>query len=111
MSGPNLHFYANENNDVLLRSAWFPRIKVLLDDGAPDQTVLSEIDMLLATLPPSSAAKYSVWSNVKCPKCRNEFPYRFKGNLTLRLEDPAVILIEGCVLDSDGSVFVVEVDV
>lgn len=110
MSGPHLHFYANESNDVLLRSAWFPKIKNLLDEGALDPVVQSEIDLLLATLPPAMTQKYSVWSNVKCPRCKSEFPYRFKGSLKLRLEDSTVILIEGCMLDLDENIFVVEVD-
>jgi hypothetical protein len=109
MSGPHLHFYANESNDVLLRTAWFPQIKTLFDQGEPDTVVQAEIDMFMAGLPVVSAKKYSVWSNVKCPKCKNEFPYRFKGNLKLRLEDEAVILIDGSVLDADNGIFEIEV--
>jgi hypothetical protein len=109
MSGAHLHFYANDNNDVLLRTDWFAHIRDLLKQGVSDAVVLAEIDILLASLPPSSAKKYSVWSNVKCPRCKNEFPYRFKGNLKLRLEDSGIILIDGCVLDSDSGVFLVEV--
>lgn len=109
MAGPHLHFYANDNNDVLVRAEWFANIEALLQQGVPDPSVLAAIDTLLQGLP-GAASKYSVWSNVKCPRCRNEFPYRFKGNLKLRLEDPAVILIDGCQLDTDEGVFSVEVD-
>lgn len=111
MCGPHLHFYANESNDVLLRTAWFPHIKAAFDQGDPDTIVEAEIDTFMASLPVVSAKKYSVWSNVKCPKCKNEFPYRFKGNLKLRLEDDAVILMDGSVLDTDDGIFEIEVRV
>jgi len=110
MSGSHLHFYANDSNDVLLRAGWFAHLNALVAQGVSDAVILAEIDILLASLPPASANKYSVWSNVKCPNCKNEFPYRFKKNLKLRLEDTGVILIEGCVLDSDNGVFLVEVE-
>lgn len=109
MAGPHLHFYANDNNDVVVRAAWFADVEALLQQGAPESSVLAAIDALLEGLPGASS-KYAVWSNVKCPQCQNEFPYRFKGNLTLRLEDSAVILIDGCQLDTDEGVFAVEVD-
>lgn len=109
MSGPHVHFYANDNNDVLLRNGWFVQLKAKIDQDAPDPIVLGEIDSLLASLPPSSSNKYSVWNNVKCPICKNEFPYRFKDNLKLRLEDTGIILIDGCKLDTDNGVFLVEV--
>lgn len=105
-----MHFYAKDSNDVLLRAGWFAQIKTLMEQDTPDSVILAEIDILLATLPLSSAKKYSVWSNVKCPKCRNEFPYRFKENLKLRLEDTGVILIDGCVLDSDKGIFLVNIE-
>lgn len=109
MTGPHLHFYASASSDVLIRTAWFPGIKELLQRGASDSTVLACIDELLVKLPGGSS-KYSVWNNVKCPHCLCEFPYRFKGNLKLRLEDSAVILIDGCQLDTDEGVFVVRVE-
>lgn len=109
MAGPHLHFYACDNNDVLIRAAWFQNIETLLRQGASDSSVLAAIDALLNGLSDASL-KYSVWSNVKCPHCRSEFPYRFKGNLKLRVEDSAVILIDGCQLDTDEGVFVVAVD-
>ena len=34
---------------------------------------------------------------------------RFKGNLKLRLTDPAIILIDGCTVDSDQGTYVVDV--
>lgn len=109
MAGPHLHFYANDNNDVLIRAAWFTNIEALLRQGASDPSVLAAIDALLKGVS-GAPQKYAVWSNVKCPHCRNEFPYRFKGNLKLRLEDSAVILIDGCLLDTDEGVFAVCVD-
>jgi len=108
MAGPHLYFYANDNNDVLIRKAWFANIEVLLQKGTTDSLVLAAIDALLKGLP-GALSKYSVWSNVKCPCCRSEFPYRFKENLKLRLEDSAVILIDGCQLDTDEGVFAVEI--
>lgn len=110
MAGPHLHFYANTSNDVLVRAAWFSNIEKQLQQGVSDTSVLASIDELFAGLPGSSS-KYSVWNNVKCPHCLSEFPYRFKGNLKLRLEDSGVILIDGCQLDTDEGVFVVKVDV
>lgn len=109
MSKPHVHFYANDNNDVLVRAKWFANIESLLQTDMPDPFVLSVIDSLLKGIPEADS-KYSIWNNVKCPCCQNEFPYRFKGNLKLRLEDPAVILIDGCQLDTDEGVFSVEVD-
>jgi hypothetical protein len=109
MGEPHLHFYANDNNDVLIRTAWFSGIDALLKQDAPDSSVLAAIGLLLNALPGAST-KYAVWSNVKCPHCRSEFPYRFKGNLKLRLEDPSVILIDGCEIDTDAGVFVVDVN-
>lgn len=109
ITGPHLHFYANDNNDVLLHTAWAKSTEILFQLGMPESSVLGAINALLMTLPGASS-KYAVWNYVKCPSCRREFPYWFKGNLKLRLEDPAVILVDGCQLDSDGEVFVVEVD-
>jgi hypothetical protein len=109
MAGPHLHFYAKDSNDVVVRAAWFANIEAMLQQGAPDPAVLAAIDALLTGIP-GAPSKYAVWSNVKCPHCRNEFPYRFKGNLKLRLEDSAVILIDGCQLDTDTGVFTVGVD-
>lgn len=109
MGEPYLHFYANDNNDVLIRTAWFSGIDALLKQDAPDSSVLAAIGLLLNALPGAST-KYAVWSNVKCPHCRSEFPYRFKGNLKLRLEDPSVIFIDGCEIDTDAGVFVVDVN-
>lgn len=109
MAGPHLHFYANDNNDVLVRAAWFAGVDALLQQGAAESSVLAAIDSLLKGLP-NATSEYAVWNNVKCPRCQNEFPYRFKGNLKLRLEDSAVILIDGCQLDTDEGVFVIEVD-
>jgi hypothetical protein len=109
MAGPHLHFYANDNNDVLVRAAWFADVEALLQRGSPESSVLAAIDALLKGLPGASS-KYDVWNNIKCPRCQNEFPYRFKGNLKLRLEDSAVILIDGCQLDTDEGVFAVEVN-
>lgn len=109
MAGPHLHFYAKSSNDVLVRTAWFASIEAMLQQGAPDPKILDAIDLLLKRIP-GAASKYAVWSNVKCPHCRSEFPYRFGGNLKLRLEDSAVILIEGCRLDTDAGVFTVDVD-
>lgn len=108
MAGPNLHFYAKENNDVIVRSAWFSDIQAFVHKGAPDLSVLTEIDTLLSSVP--DGAKYSVWNNVKCPHCNFEFPYRFRENLRFRLEDPTVVLVDGCSLDTEEGVFVVEVD-
>ena len=109
MARPQLHFYASDNSDVLVRAEWFENIEALLQKGVPEPLILADIDSLLKGLP-GAASKYSVWSNVKCPRCRNEFPYRFNGNLKLRLEDPTVILIDGCQLDTDEGVFLVEVN-
>jgi hypothetical protein len=110
MGGPHLHFYANDNNDVLVRAAWYSDIeKLLRQDKLDDSFLLDKINTLLKGLP-NTSSKYSVWSNIKCPHCRNEFPYRFKGNLRLRLEDPVIILINGCQLDTDKGVFIVKVD-
>jgi hypothetical protein len=108
MAGPHLHFYVSDNNDVLVRATWFAGVDALLQQGAPESSVLAAIDSLLKGLP-DAASKYAVWNNVKCQRCKNEFPYRFNGNLKLRLEDSAVILIDGCQLDTDEGVFVVEV--
>lgn len=109
MAGQHLHFYANDSNDVLVRSDWFSKIDTQLQQGTPDASVLADIAILLAGVP-GGANKYSVWSNIKCPKCNREFPYRFKGNLKMRLEDVGVVLVDGCELDSDEGVFAIEVD-
>lgn len=109
MAGPHLHFYATNSNDVLVRAAWHTNVDLLFQQGAPDSSVLAAVDALLKGLP-GAFSKYSVWSNVKCPHCQSEFPYRFNGNLRLRLQDSDVILIDGCQLDSDGGVFIVEVE-
>jgi hypothetical protein len=109
MAEPLVHFYANDNNDVLVRTAWFEPIEARFQQGTPDSSVLAAINCLLKVLP-SAPSKYAVWNYVKCPSCRREFPYWFKGNLKLRLQDPEVILLDGCKLDNDGDVFVVGVD-
>lgn len=109
MAIPHVHFYANDTNDVLVRAEWSEKIESLLQAGAPDSSVLCAIDVLLAGIP-DAQSKYAVWNNVKCPHCRSEFPYRFKGNLKLRLEDSTVILIDGCQLDTDDGVFAVRVN-
>ena len=108
MAGPHLHFYAKDSNDVLVRAAWFGDVDALIQRGASEPSVLAAINALLKGLS-DTPPKYAVWSNVKCPRCRKEFPYRFNGNLKLRLEDSAVILVDGCQLDTDEGVFAVEV--
>lgn len=109
MTAPNLHFYANENNDVLIRTAWFKSVEALFQQGIPDSSIHAAVDALLKTAP-GPYGKYSVWNNVKCPYCRKEFPYRFKENLKLRLRDNEVILINGCKIDNDEGLFEVEVE-
>lgn len=111
MSGPHIHLYANENNDVLIRAAWFSRIRALLEKGVTDSDMVDELDALMEGLSLPSSEKYFVWNNVKCPECKVEFPYRFKGNLKVRLEDQEVILIDGCLVNSDSGIFVVTVEV
>lgn len=110
MSGPHIHLYANDSNDVLIRTAWFSRIRTLMEKGAADPDVLDELGALMEGLSLPLSAKYSVWNNVKCPKCKVEFPYRFKGNLKVRLEDQEVILIDGCSVNSDSGFFIVNVE-
>lgn len=109
MAEPNLHFYASETNDVLVRVAWFTDVHALLLNGTPDALVLAAIDALLSRIPNGNG--YSVWNNVKCSYCYTEFPYRFSESLRLRIEDPTVVLIDGCRLDTDDGIFVVEIDV
>jgi endogenous inhibitor of DNA gyrase (YacG/DUF329 family) len=108
MSGPHVHFYANDSNDVLLRAAWFEEVSKALKSKEE-----SEIRGLIATLLetiPNGSSKYSVSSNVKCPHCLKEFSYRYKNNLKLRLEDPVVVLIDQCRLDTDHGMFDVVFD-
>jgi hypothetical protein len=110
MSGPHIHLYAVESNDVLIRKKWAECIESLFEKGLSDESVLSEIDTLLDGAGSLMKEKYSVASNVKCPVCKTEFPYRFKGNLKMRLDDQEVVLIDRCVIDSDSGIFVVEVE-
>ncbi|AJC21057.1 hypothetical protein RO07_12375 [Pandoraea pulmonicola] len=109
MSGPHLHFYATENNDVLVRTQWFQRIIELRKCGKDETEILAAIDNFLREIP-GGISKYSLWSNVKCPHCGSEFSYRFRGDLGLRLDDMSVILIDGCRLDIDGEIFAINVD-
>lgn len=76
--------------------------------GATEAMLVNAIEDLLI---PATAerSKYSLWSNVKCPHCHIEFPYRFRGNLALRLSDFSVVLVDGCQLDTDEGVFAVRV--
>lgn|SRR5450830_235459 len=109
MSGSHIHLYATENNDVVMREAWVIRINELMLQSVTDSEVIEEIGNLLDVISPSLSEKYAVWNNVKCPKCRVEFPYRWKGNLKLRLEDRQVVLIDGCTLDSDNGICIVDI--
>jgi len=109
MSGPHVHLYAKESNDVVMREVWANRVNELIENGADDAEIIDEVKHLLDAISPSLKEKYHVWNNVKCPKCSFEFPYRFKGNLKLRLEDMQVLLIDGCVLDSDAGICIVDV--
>ncbi|WP_150671640.1 hypothetical protein [Pandoraea anhela] len=109
MAEPQLHFYSNENNDVLVRKKCFENIDSLVKQGASEELVLNAIDVFLSEIP-GAAQRYSLWSNAKCPCCKKEFPYRFKGDLKLRLEDFEIVLIDGCEIDTDDGVFLVEVN-
>ena len=106
-----MHFYATESNDVLIRTSLVDIVSEALKNGASDSVLTDQIDDLLKNMPSLTGAKYSVWSNVKCPKCRLEFPYRFTGNLKVRLSDQEVVLIDGCTVDSDEGIFLIEVSV
>lgn len=109
MSGPHIHLYAQGNNDVLIRVGWVDRINWLIQTGATDYEVINELDRLLEDVPSSAVSKYSVWNNVKCPNCDTEFPYRFKGNVKMRLSDQEIVLVDGCTIDSDEGIFVIDV--
>lgn len=99
MSEPHVHFYANDSNDVLLRTSWFEEVSQALK-SKEESEIRGLIARLLETIP-NGSLKYSVSSNVKCPHCLKEFPYRYKNNLKLRLEDSVVVLIGPCRLDTD----------
>ena len=94
---------------MLIRGSWVNQLQELLQGGATDSDVVDAINHLLKVMPSAVVAKYSIWNNVKCPKCGMEFPYRFRGNLKMRLDDQEVVLIDGCTIDSDDGVFVINV--
>jgi hypothetical protein len=107
MSAPHVYLYANDSNDVLLRTAWVDQIRQALKSKCGESELKGLIEKLLATVP-DGLSKYSASSNVKCPHCFNEFPYRYKNNLMLRMEDPVVVLMDGCRVDTDYGIFDVE---
>ncbi len=109
MSLPLVYFYAASNNDVLMRADWALSVISTIESRASDLEIESLCEKFLASSVCDVNKNFAIWNNVKCPKCKVEFPYRFKGNLKLRLTDPAIILIDGCTVDSDQGTYVVDV--
>lgn len=109
MNAPVMYFYAEKNNDVLMRADWAQSVVTTIQSGASDLEVESLCKKFLSSSVSDENKKYAVWNNVKCPKCKTEFPYRFKGNLKIRLTEPEIILFDGCVVDSDQGLYVVDV--
>jgi DNA-directed RNA polymerase subunit RPC12/RpoP len=108
MSGPHLYFYAENGKDVLVRKDWFYEIDSAMENGASDASIEEAVGILLRSIPDQSKG-YALWNNVKCPRCKYEFPYAFHRNLSLRLTDFKVILIDGCEVDFDKGKYIVEV--
>ena len=94
---------------VLMRADWALSVISTIESRASDLEIESLCEKFLASSVCDVNKNYAIWNNVKCPKCKVEFPYRFKGNLKLRLTDPAIILIDGCTVDSDQGTYVVDV--
>jgi hypothetical protein len=97
-------FYSNLGNDVALRKSDRRLVDEYLLNG---KTSLDELEGLwkkiVDSLPPApDGGKFELWSNVKCPHCKTEFPYN-KGvrDINIRIWEPEIILIDGAVVLDD----------
>jgi hypothetical protein len=106
MSGRHVHFYALDSNDIIMREEWSDKLEELISSKSSDAEIENYFSKELLRLRPEK--RYSIWANVKCPNCNTEFPYRFVGNLKARLQDLAIILIDGCEIDTDAESFTVK---
>jgi hypothetical protein len=97
-------FYSNLGNDVALRKS---------DNKLVDEYILAgkksiaELEALwiaiVESLPsPPDGGRFELWANVKCTHCRAEIPYN-KGvrDISIRIYDPHIILIDGAVVLDD----------
>ena len=111
-------FYAEEGNDVLLRKEDERRLERILNEDRKvvESDVLEKLWMRILKDAPEApcGGKYGLWSNVKCPTCFHELPYN-NGvrNVSLRLNEPKIVLIDGATIvgDSDEDSWQVKVNI
>lgn len=103
-SSPNVFFYSESGNDVLLRQSDSEKLQAVRSKSTVSLHDLEKTWVaLLETAPaPPSGGRFTPWANIKCPHCRTEFPYN-KGvrDLQARLQDPYVVLIDGATIIGD----------
>ena len=111
-------FYSEGCNDVVLRKSDQKRV-----DSLPGHLTLTGVtpelgrlwNDIVDSLPEDTqGGRFKLWSNIKCPTCKKEFPYNHGvKNLSVRIYEPEIILIDGANFlgDDDTSSYSIEVTV
>ena len=105
--GPEPFLYCNTCSNILHRRSDNKRVQAEVfkkglewDDGI----LLKHYQQLEQVAPPCPCGgKFEFWAFVKCPHCRQEFPYNAGvRNLKVRLNEDHLIILTGALVLGDG---------
>jgi hypothetical protein len=104
-NAPEPFFYCDTCNNVLLRQSDAERVP-MGDPSDPQHLakLLALWESIVKDAPPCPCGgHFALWSNIKCPHCRYEFPYN-KGvkSPAIRIMDRTVIVIDGAMVIGDS---------
>ena len=97
MGGDVYFFYSYDGKKILVSEKISKEIDAVLKFNSGD-SLEERINNLLKI---NGHMGFSIWNNVRCLSCGYEFPYRFKGNVKMRLGDSKAILVQGIQLIRD----------
>jgi len=112
---PTPFFYCDTCNNILLRASDARRVPAgSTIDVKDDEQLLELWETIVASAPLCPCGgRFAVWANVKCPACRQEFPYN-QGVLSaaLRVNERDVIVIDGAAVlgDTDEQSWVARIE-
>jgi len=101
-------FYAENGNDVLLRKQDELKVEEVFRDAqgaTPNIDLLERLWLRILEDTPEApcGGKYGLWANVKCPNCTREIPYNDGiRNISRRVNEPKIVLVDGAVLVRDS---------
>lgn len=116
--GPVPFFHSSRGKDLLLRRSDRERLddlyKSIGDSPGPSIHELKLLweDILSQAPAPPHGGEFTLWANVRCPHCDTEFPYnRGVKNDSVRIHEPAIIVIDGTTVVEDDRCYRVSVKV